>query len=80
MDARHTDKVVEKVVSADAPDWTREEVQRFWDPSRKLLLSIRRYQHWHSKGGLVAALICKCVCASPSLLERGDGCRYSSYL
>ena len=62
MDARHADKVVEAVVSADAPDWTREEVQRFWDPSRKLLLSIRRYQHWHSKGGLVAALICKaCV-------------------
>ncbi len=26
------------------PDWTREQPKRFWDPGRKLLLSIRDYQ------------------------------------
>lgn len=31
-------------VSTAVPDWTREEPQRFWDPSRRLLRVIRRYQ------------------------------------
>ncbi|WP_118857257.1 serine O-acetyltransferase [Sphingomonas mesophila] len=26
------------------PDWSREELQRFWDPSRQLLKSVRGYQ------------------------------------
>lgn len=26
------------------PDWTREKPRRFWDPGRKLLLTIRDYQ------------------------------------
>ena len=31
-------------ISAQVPNWSRERPQRFWDPGRKLLLSIRRYQ------------------------------------
>ena len=31
-------------ISASKPDWSREEIRRFWDPSRKLLRSIRKYQ------------------------------------
>src|SRR5688572_2288423 len=44
-------------VSAEVPDWTREMPKRFWDPGRKLLLSIRRYQHSRSKKGPLFALI-----------------------
>jgi serine O-acetyltransferase len=49
----------EETISAQIPDWSRERPQRFWDPSRKLLLTIRRYQYWHSKRGIVARCICK---------------------
>jgi serine O-acetyltransferase len=31
-------------ISASEPDWSREIPTQFWDPSRKLLRSIRRYQ------------------------------------
>ena len=31
-------------VSADTPDWRRERPRRFWDPGRRLLRSLRRYQ------------------------------------
>lgn len=31
-------------VLATVPDWSREQPRRFWDPSRKLLGSIRCYQ------------------------------------
>src|ERR1700682_3443159 len=40
----HQQTRAEHAVSADIPDWSREKPQRFWDPGRKLLLSIRRYQ------------------------------------
>jgi serine O-acetyltransferase len=46
-------------VSAEIADWTREKPGQFWDPGRKLLLAIRRYQHWQRKGGIVAGLVCK---------------------
>ncbi len=39
-------------VSAETADWTREVPRSFWDPSRKLLLSIRRYQVWRSRAGV----------------------------
>lgn len=45
-------------VSSDVPDWTREVPTKFWDPSRKLLLSIRRYQYWKGRGGL-GYVVCK---------------------
>jgi serine O-acetyltransferase len=46
-------------ISAEIPDWSREQPRRFWDPSRKLLLAIRRYQHWRGKSGPLAMLVCK---------------------
>jgi serine O-acetyltransferase len=46
-------------VSAEVADWTREKPRRFWDPGRKLLQTIRRYQHWCAKRGPVAILLCK---------------------
>lgn len=32
------------MISATEPDWSREVPRRFWDPSRKLLQSLRSYQ------------------------------------
>ncbi len=46
-------------VSAEIPDWSREKPERFWDPGKKLLLAIRRYQYWRKKKGLVARFVCK---------------------
>ncbi len=49
-------------VSASEPDWSRECVRRFWDPSRKLLRTIRRYQYWKSRQGPIArALSWPCI-------------------
>jgi serine O-acetyltransferase len=31
-------------VSATEPDWSRERPRRWWDPSRRLVRAIRRYQ------------------------------------
>jgi serine O-acetyltransferase len=42
-------------------DWTREKPERFWDPSRKLLLTIRRYQKFQQKRGGLARLACKFI-------------------
>ena len=39
----------EPKVSAEIPDWGREKPRRFWDPSRKLLLAIRRYQYFRNR-------------------------------
>ena len=39
-----SDRPFREKVSATEPDWTRERPRRWWDPSRKLLRSIRRYQ------------------------------------
>jgi serine O-acetyltransferase len=46
-------------VSATVADWSRERPQRFWDPSRKLLQAIRRYQYWRSRTGLIPTCLCK---------------------
>lgn len=39
-----------KEISSTVPDWSREEPSQFWDPSRKLLSSIRQYQKYRGKG------------------------------
>ncbi|MBX9584143.1 MAG: hypothetical protein K2X87_27915, partial [Gemmataceae bacterium] len=31
-------------VSATEPDWSRERPARYWDPGRRLLRTVRRYQ------------------------------------
>ncbi len=45
----------------EIPDWTRERPARFWDPGRKLLLTIRRYQLLHGKKGFVSDLFRKWI-------------------
>lgn len=40
--------------SAKEPDWSRERTSRWWDPSRRLLKSIRRYQ---AASGLFSRII-----------------------
>jgi serine O-acetyltransferase len=45
--------------SIEIADWTREKPQRFWDPGRKLLLAIRRYQHCRCQRGPLATMRCK---------------------
>ncbi|MBV8885377.1 MAG: hypothetical protein JO235_15480 [Chroococcidiopsidaceae cyanobacterium CP_BM_RX_35] len=41
------------LISAVEPDWSREQCCRWWEPSRQLLKSIRRYQKWKARGGLI---------------------------
>lgn len=40
-------------------DWSREKPRQFWDPSRKLLATIRGYQRWQGKGGIAANVMLK---------------------
>jgi serine O-acetyltransferase len=44
-------------------DWSREKPQQFWDPGRKLLLTIRQYQRWRKRKGLPARLYRKWLVA-----------------
>jgi len=53
----HTDHP--SLVSSEIADWTRERPQQFWDPGRKLLFSIRRYQYWHQRRGIIAGILCR---------------------
>lgn len=46
-------------ISATEPDWSRERIETWWTPSRQLLKSIRQYQTWKKRGGLVGWCICK---------------------
>ena len=43
-------------ISATEPDWSREQLRCWWDPSRQLLKSIRNYQKWQVQGGLWGGL------------------------
>lgn len=48
-------------ISTTDPDWSREKALRFWDPGRKLLASIRRYQVLKKRKGILYTLICNVV-------------------
>lgn len=48
-----------QTISSDTPDWSRERPRKFWDPARKLLLAVRRYQYWQLRGGFLGRLCCK---------------------
>jgi serine O-acetyltransferase len=50
---------ISDTISTEMADWTREQPKGFWDPGRKLLLSIRRFQHWRVRSGPLAYLACK---------------------
>lgn len=40
----------QEIVSATIPDWDRERCRGLWDPGRRLLRSIRRYQECRTRG------------------------------
>ena len=46
-------------ISATEPDWSREQPVRLWDPARRLLRSIRRYQSARARGGAFGALVAR---------------------
>lgn len=46
-------------ISATEPDWKREKLTQWWDPSRQLLKSIRSYQKWQNSRNLIKPLFCK---------------------
>jgi serine O-acetyltransferase len=46
-------------ISAEIPDWSRETPRQFWDPGRKLLRAMRRYQIWSKRAGLLSVLLRK---------------------
>ena len=46
-------------VSATEPDWTRERIRRFWDPGRKLIRSVRKWQAAERRGGVTGLLMRK---------------------
>ncbi len=48
----------EPTISAEIPDWTRESPCRFWDPGRRLIRTIRRYQYWRARRGLFSSILC----------------------
>ena len=51
---------VEPAISADTPDWTREDkAPGDWVPAKSLLRCIRSYQHWKARGGLRGKLMAK---------------------
>jgi serine O-acetyltransferase len=47
------------IISAEVAAWSRETPRQFWDPGRKLLLAIRRYQYWRQRSGFLGSLLCK---------------------
>ena len=45
--------------SATQPDWSRERIRYFWDPGRKLLRAIRKYQAARQRNTIIAHLVSK---------------------
>lgn len=45
------------LISATEPDWSREKCDRWWHPSRQLLKSIREYQKWQARGGILGRVL-----------------------
>ena len=46
-------------ISAIEPDWSREKYENWWSPSRQLLKSIRNYQKWSKRSGIIPQLLSK---------------------
>lgn len=42
-----------EVPSATEPDWSREDCDQWWDPSKQLLKAVRDYQNGGRRGGVV---------------------------
>ncbi|MBC7138845.1 MAG: serine acetyltransferase [Defluviimonas sp.] len=46
-----------RIPSARLPEWERERPRGLWDPGRRLVRAIRRYQYWKARPGPLAALV-----------------------
>lgn len=46
-------------ISPIEPDWKRERVNQWWSPSEQLLKSIRKYQKWQGKSGIISQFLQK---------------------
>lgn len=46
-------------VSATDPDWSREQVRRFWDPGNKMIRALRGYQAAQARGGFLGLVLSK---------------------
>ncbi len=42
--------MAENLISAEVPDWSRERIERFWEPGKKMIRAVRRYQAWRDRG------------------------------
>ena len=49
----------ESMISAEQPDWSREDITRFWEPGKKLIRAIRRHQAARHKGGVLGRIAAK---------------------
>lgn len=52
-------KDLDSNISAEVADWSREEITRFWEPGKKLIRAVRRYQACRGKSGSLAKLSAK---------------------
>jgi serine O-acetyltransferase len=41
------------------PDWSREKPRGLWDPERRLIRSVRGYQRWKARGGLLGSSVAR---------------------
>ncbi|WP_219904564.1 hypothetical protein [Stenomitos frigidus] len=46
-------------ISPLEPDWSREQALQWWDPARRLLKTIRNYQTWQGRGGVLGYFFTK---------------------
>lgn len=50
-------KEFSEAISSEKPDWSREAVGKFWDPGKKLIRSIRKFQNAQNNNGINWRLI-----------------------
>ena len=46
-------------ISASKPDWDREKSEKYWEPGKRLIGTIRSYQYWHKRRGILSMIIQK---------------------
>lgn len=51
--------MVSQQISLLVPDWSREQIHKWWDPGRQLLKTIRNYQYWQQRGGVLSHFFTK---------------------
>jgi serine O-acetyltransferase len=53
------DCTLDESPATETADWSREKPLQFWDPSRKLLATIRSYQRWQGRSDIAAKIVLK---------------------